>query len=117
MHSLYLGVVKFAGGCHLSIWWFLSYSMLNLVRQQGPLIIPAWKSTPFWRIICCPDGVCFAKFIHRWLPVQYYRHLFRSGRSDNSIGDAMDENTTILALFVDFTRIPRSFKAGSCTYI
>ena len=103
-------------------WWapplYLVGKLLSHAREcsaVGTLIIPGWRSAPFWPVVC-PDGIHFAEFIHDWMPVQYYKELFTMGRSGNSIGNALDENTTLFALFVDFSRKPRSFKTGFCTY-
>ena len=63
----------------------------------GTLIIPGWRSAPFWPLVC-PDGIYFAEFIPDWMPVQYYKDLFTVGRSGNSIGNALDENNTFCAI-------------------
>ena len=34
-------------------------------RAKGTLAFPAWKSAPFWPILC-PKGRHLANFIHRW---------------------------------------------------
>ena len=81
----------------------------------GTLIVPAWKSAPYWPLLC-PDGVHLAEYIHCWEPIQFYPQLFIEGHSGNSIGSALTTGSVILALFIDFTQPPRQYNAGFCTY-
>ena len=82
---------------------------------MGTLIVPAWRSAPFW-LMLCTDGVHFAGFVRRWTKFKYHDYLFRDGRSGNNIGSAMNTDTDILAIFIDFASKPRLFKAGFCTF-
>lgn len=66
--------------------------------------VGALTQLTFWPVVC-PDGAHFAGFIHDWMPVHYNKAFFTMGRSGNSIGNALDEDT-------DFTKRPRSFKTG-----
>ena len=57
-------------------WWVPPLHLVARVIRHaqvcsavGTLVIPAWKSAPFWPLVC-PDGVHFANFVHRWEPVQ-----------------------------------------------
>lgn len=69
-------------------------------------MVPAWKS----------DGTHFADFVHHWEMVNFYSKLFCDGRSGNNIGASMNTDTLILAIFIDFTRPPRKFRAGFCIH-
>ena len=40
-------------------------------QAKGTLIVPAWKSAPYWPIIC-PDGRHLAGFVHLWWPIKFY---------------------------------------------
>ena len=72
----------------------------RLCRATGTLVVPAWKSAPYWPVLC-PDGTHFADFIHHWEKVHFYPQLLRDGRSGNNIGNAMNTETLILVLFID----------------
>ena len=81
----------------------------------GTLVVTAWKSAPYWPVLC-PDGAHFADFIHHWEKVKFYPQLFHDGCSGNNIGSAMNTETLIIALFIDFTRPRRKFNAGFCIH-
>ena len=72
----------------------------------GTLVVPAWKSAPFWPVIC-PDGIHFASFIHQWEVVKYYDGMCSEGRSGHNIGSAFDGTTLILVLHFKFCKSPR----------
>lgn len=56
---------------------------------MGSLVVPAWKSAPFWPLIC-PDGVHLAPFIHNWVCIPFQPTIFIPGKSGNNIGDNYD---------------------------
>ena len=67
--------------------------------------------------VLCPDGAHFADFIHHWEKVKFYPQLFHDGCSGNNIGSAMNTETLIIALFIDFTKPHRKVKADFCIHI
>ena len=51
-------------------WWAPPIHLIGQVFRHaevcsamGSLVVPAWKSAPFWPLIC-PDGIHLAPFIH-----------------------------------------------------
>ena len=103
-------------------WWVPPLYLVSRVIKHakacaamGTLIVPAWRSAPFWPMLCT-DGVRFAGFVRRWTKFKYHDYLIRDGRSGNNIGSAMNTDTDILAIFIDFASKPRLFKAGFCTF-
>ena len=103
-------------------WWVPPLYLVSRVIKHakacaamGTLIVPAWRSAPFWPMLCT-DGVHFAGFVRRWTKIKYHDYLIRDGRSGNNIGSAMNTDTDILAIFIDFASKPRLFKAGFCTF-
>ena len=83
-------------------------------QAKGTLVVPAWKSAPYWPIIC-PDGRHLARFVHLWWPINFYHGLFQDGRSGYNVGNSLTVDTIILALFIDFTIAPRLTHCGFCT--
>ena len=83
-------------------------------QAKGTLVVPAWKSAPYWPVIC-PDGRHLAGFIHLWWPIEFYQGLFQDGRSNCNVGNSLTDGTIILALFIDFTAAPRLTHCGFCT--
>ena len=96
------------GGEHEVNWWVPPlYLVCRTIRHassckaRGTLVVPAWKSAPYWPILC-PDSICLASFIHLWWSVAYYPGLFVRGCSGTSLGDSMTTDSVVLALFIDF---------------
>ena len=81
---------------------------------MGSLIVPVWKSASFWPLIC-PDGTHLAPFVHKWVYIPFQPTTFIPGKSGNNIGQAMNSDSIILCLWVDFTASPRDYIYGFCT--
>ncbi len=45
----------------------------------------------------------------------YFATLFLHGRSGNNIGEALNSDSIILCLWIDFSRPPRGYSCGFCT--
>ena len=85
-------------------------------RAKGTMIIPAWKSAPFWPIIC-PDGQHLAPFIHQWWPLEFYPTMFQDGRGGSNLGNALNPDCIVLALFIDFSVPLRLNNCRFCTLV
>ena len=85
-------------------------------RAKGTMIIPAWKSAPFWPIIC-PDGQHLAPFIHQWWPLEFYPTMFQDGRGGSNLGNALNPDCIVLVLFIDFSVPLRLNNCGFCTLV
>ena len=82
-------------------------------RAKGILIVPVWKSAPFWPMVC-PDGQYLATFIHQWWSTTYYTGLFIPGLRGSDLRETMNTDSLVLALFIDFSIQPRRNNYGFC---
>ena len=91
-------------------WWVPSLHLVSWTirhaahcKAKGTLLIniPRWKSAPFWPILC-PDGRHLAAFVQQWWPINYYPSLFWEGRSGNNLGNSMNSDSVVLALFIQY---------------
>ena len=110
--------VNWAGNIN---WWVSPIHLIGRVLRHtetcsavGSLIVPAWKSASFWPLIC-PDGTHLAPFVHKWVYIPFQPTTFIPGKSGNDIGQAMNSDSIILCLWVDFTTSPRDYIYGFCT--
>ena len=115
MLSQSIGKRTCVGGSHCSINDLVMRVIERLCEATGTIVVPAWKSAPYWPVLC-PDGTHFADFIHHWEKVHFYPQLLHDGHSGNNTGNAMNTEMLILALFTDFTRPPRNFKSDFCIH-
>ena len=82
-------------------------------KAKGTLVVPAWKSAPFWPTLC-PDGQHLAPFIHLWWSTSYVPGVLVPGYSGNNLGDSLTLESVLLALFIDFSVQPRVDNCGFC---
>ena len=59
-------------------WWMPPFYLVcrcishaSFCQANGTLVVPAWKSAPYWPVIC-PDGRHLAKFVPLWWPIKFY---------------------------------------------
>jgi hypothetical protein len=101
-------------------WWVPPISLIGRVLRHaeacdamGSLVVPVWKSAPFWPLLC-PDGSHLAAFIHQWVCTPFQPELFSPGKSGNNIGEALTSESVVLCLWLDFTIPPRNHVSGFC---
>ena len=82
-------------------------------NAHGTLFVPIWKSAPFWPLLC-PDGRHLAPFVHAWHVFSYRVGMFLPGRSGSNIGDSLNSETKLLAVYIDFSRTARLYNIGFC---
>ena len=70
----------------------------KVCKSQGTLIVPLWKSAPFWPILCPSEDV-FADFIHAWVELPLI-DLILPGRSGGAIPVS---HSGALALRINFS--------------
>ena len=80
-------------------------------KAKGTLIVSMWKSSPFWPILC-PDGEHLAPFVHAWWSASAYPDMFQRGHSGSSLGDTLNADSWVLALFIDLSIRPRPNNLG-----
>ena len=63
-------------------WWVPPIYLISRVLRHaeicsamGSLVVPAWRSAPFWPLIC-PDGVHLSPFIHDWVCIPFQPTIF-----------------------------------------
>ena len=79
---------------HLIVWVLKHVKACSAV---GTLIIPAWKSSPFWPFVC-PDGQYLANFVHAWDTITFNEGLISVGLSGNNFSSAFYSDPIILVL-------------------
>ena len=69
--------------CNEVCWWVPPlYLVMRVVKHaracaaKGTLIVPLWKSAPFWPVLC-PDGIHLAGYIKQWAKLQFLPGFFR----------------------------------------
>ena len=75
---------KLIGGCHHYTWYAAPLAMLQTIGRKPLLIVPKWKSAPFWPILCL-DGEHLAPFVQAWWSANYYPDMFLRGHSGCSL--------------------------------
>ena len=86
----------------------------EVCKAVGTLLVPAWKSAPFWPLLC-PDGHYLAPFVHHCMFIPFHTSFFFPGKSGNNIGDSLTVDSVILCLWLDFSASPRNYNLGFCT--
>ena len=60
----------------------------------------------------CPDGRHFATFIHAHYEFPYEEGTLLPGYSGHNVGDSYAPDSSLLAVYFDFTRPPKLFNTG-----
>ena len=72
----------------------------------GTLVIPLWKSSYFW-ILLCDDGKHWNAFVHDWVILPKFGHLFIRGKAKNHVFGSKDLSFSVVALRLNFVQ-PRA---------
>ena len=70
---------------------------MQCCKAEGTLVVPLWKSSPFWPILC-PDGANFAWFVVGCVELPQMEMLFIPGQSSVALFDGKVPNTPVLAV-------------------
>ena len=57
---------------------------MRACKAVGTLVIPIWKSSYFW-VLLCEDGKHWNEFVHDWVILPKYKHLFIRGNAKNHV--------------------------------
>ena len=57
---------------------------MRACKALGTLVIPLWKSSYFW-ILLCDDGKHWNAFVHVWVILPKFGHLFIRGKAKNHV--------------------------------
>ena len=86
--------------------WITDNTSVVAIVQNGTLVIPIWKSSYFW-VLLCDDGKHWNEFVHDWVILPKYKHLFIRGNAKNHVFDSKDLSFTVIALRLNFKQ-PRT---------
>ena len=89
-------------------------SHMHESKAVGTLIVPIWKSSYFWPLVCS-DGVHFNSFVADWLYLSARPNLFVKGRAKNTLFGSKAFKLSCVALRLDFAGNGRSVLQGFCT--
>ncbi len=87
---------------------------LRACSAEGTLIVPLWKSSVFWTILC-EDGVHWNSWIHDWKTISNEQNLIIKGKARHCIFTKNNLNFDIVALRISFKKAFRRTKQGFCT--
>lgn len=88
---------------------------LKASNAKGTLVIPLWKSSAFWTLLC-DDGVHWNPWIHGWELLSNINHsLIIRGKTKNSFCRRSNYGFQFVALRISFLLEPRILMYGFCT--
>ena len=87
---------------------------LRACKAAGSLVVPMWKSSYFW-IILCADGVHWSPFVQDWLLLPQSDRLFVRGKTKNRLFGTKNLSFRVVALRVNFQVPDRARLSGFCT--
>ena len=82
-------------------------------KAVGTLVIPMWKSSYFW-VLLRDDGNHWNAFVHYWITLPRFKHLFIRGRAKNRHNGSKDLSFSVVALRLNFKRRRSQFFLGFC---
>ena len=85
---------------------------MRACKAVGTLVIPMWKSSYFW-VLLCDDGKHWNEFVHDWVTLPKYKHLFIRGNAKNHVFDSKDMSFTVIALRLNFKQPGTQSFSGS----
>ena len=74
-----------------------------IYKAVGTLVIPMWKSSCFW-ILQCDDGKHWNAFVHDWVILPKFEHLFIRGKAKNHVFGSKDLSFSVVALRLIFVQ-------------
>ena len=83
-------------------------------KAVGTLIVPMWKSSYFWSLLC-NDGMHLNPFIKHWLCLPKRPDLFVAVSAKNNLFGTKAFKSPCLALRIDFLQPERLSPVGFCT--
>ena len=80
---------------------------MRACKAVGTLVIPLWKSSYFWFLLC-DDGKHWNAFVHNWVILPKFGHLFVRGKAKNHVFGSKDLSfNSVVALRQNFVQ-PRA---------
>lgn len=88
---------------------------LRVCKAEGTLVIPLWKSSYFWPLLC-DDGRHWNTFVHDWVVLPKFKQLFVRGKAKNGLFGARELSFIVVALRISFKLPERISLSGFCTH-
>ena len=89
-------------------WWCPPFGLVGRVLQHakvcgcvGTLVIPWWKSAPFWPLLAPEEGI-FLYFVQEVIPLPFIEGLIVPGRSGMTLSVGNAQTPSFLALRLNF---------------
>ena len=79
---------------------------MRACKAVETLVIPLWKSSYFW-LLLCDDGKHWNAFVHDWVILPKFGHLFIRGKAKNHVFGSKDLSFSVVALRLNFVQ-PRA---------
>ena len=79
---------------------------MRACKAVGTLLIPLWKSSYFWMLVR-DDGKHWNAFVHDWVILPKFGHLFIRGKAKNHVFGSKDLSFSVVALRLNFVQ-PRA---------
>ena len=79
---------------------------MRACKAVGTLVIPLWKSSYFW-ILLCDDDKHWNAFVHDWVILPKFGHFFVRGKAKNHFFGSKDLSSSVVALHLNFVQ-PRA---------
>ena len=86
-----------------------------MCKAEGTLVIPLWKSSYFWPLLC-DDGRHWNTFVHDWVVLAKFKQLFVRDKSKNGLFGARELCFIVVALRISFKLPERISLSGFCTH-
>ena len=83
--------------------------------MEGMLVIPMWKFSYFW-VLLCNDGRHWNSFVHDCVVLLKFKQLFVRGNPKNNMFGARELSFAVVALYISFKLPERRNQAGFCTH-
>ena len=83
-------------------------------KAVGTLVIPMWKSSYFW-LLLCEDGRHWNAFVRDWVTLPKFKNLFIKGKAKNHVFGSKDLSFSVVALRLNFKQPRRQLFSGFCT--
>ena len=87
---------------------------LRVCKAEGTLVIPLWKSSYFWPLLCDDDRHWNA-FVYDWVVIPKFKQLFVRGKAKDELFDARELSFIVVALGISFTLPDRISLSIFCT--
>ena len=76
---------------------------MRACKAVGTLVIPLWKSSYFW-ILLCDNGKHWNAFVHDWVILPKFGHLFIRGKAKNHVFGSKDLSFSVVARRLNFVQ-------------